>query len=275
MSRPANLWSFAVLLPHPPIVVEAVGRGREREASATVEGFKQVLARLRAHSGRNRPKGLFIISPHQSYAPGALFYNQALLYSGSLAPFGAPEPFFKLQGSEQAQELADYLESRGLPLFKARQPDLTPDHGSLVPLSFLARLWDPLPPLIVASPIGLKPAQALALGRYLAQWPGAEGWALVASGDLSHRLKEDGPYGFHPQGPLFDRELTEALKLGQASELLERWPPRRLEEAGECGFRSALALIGLAGAPVELLSYEGPFGVGYCTALWLNESAAI
>lgn len=264
-----------MLLPHPPIVVEAVGHGREREASTTVEGFKKVLARLEVHSGRSRPKGLLMLSPHQSYAPGALFYNEAPLYGGSLAPFGAPEPFFKLQGSGQAQELAEYLTGQGLPLLRARQPDLTPDHGSLVPLSFLARLWEPLPPLIVANPIGLEPAQALALGRYLAQWPGAEGWGLVASGDLSHRLKEEGPYGFNPQGPRFDRELTEALKLGQAAELLKRWPPQRLEEAGECGFRSALTLMGLAGGPVELLSYEGPFGVGYCTALWLNEPAAV
>ena len=31
--------------------------------------------------------------------------------------------------------------------------------------------------------------------------------ALIASGDLSHVLKEDGPYGFHPDGPKFDKEF--------------------------------------------------------------------
>jgi aromatic ring-opening dioxygenase LigB subunit len=31
--------------------------------------------------------------------------------------------------------------------------------------------------------------------------------ALIASGDLSHCLKENGPYGFNPDGPKFDEEL--------------------------------------------------------------------
>ena len=34
---------------------------------------------------------------------------------------------------------------------------------------------------------------------------------VVASGDLSHKLKDDGPYGFAPEGPEFDRLATEAL----------------------------------------------------------------
>ena len=37
-------------------------------------------------------------------------------------------------------------------------------------------------------------------------------YALIVSGDLSHCLKKDGPYGFHPDGPKFDEELLESLK---------------------------------------------------------------
>jgi len=43
----------------------------------------------------------------------------------------------------------------------------------------------------------------------------------------------------------------------------------QIESAGECGLRSALAFLGMAeGEPIRLFTYEGPFGVGYCTALW-------
>jgi len=42
--------------------------------------------------------------------------------------------------------------------------------------------------------------------------------------------------------------------------------PHLVEEAGECGYRSIIillgALSGLSWQP-EILSYEGPFGVGY------------
>ena len=93
--------------------------------------------------------------------------------------------------------------------------------------------------------------------------------ALIASGDMSHCLKEDGPYGFHPDGPRFDKELISALKEKNVKKILN------LEDdypnAGECGLRSFCFLLGIleaAGVNYEpkILSYEGPFGVGYLTA---------
>jgi len=93
--------------------------------------------------------------------------------------------------------------------------------------------------------------------------------ALIASGDLSHCLKEDGPYGFHPDGPKFDQQLIECLKKKDINGFLrldEEFP-----EAGECGLRSFSFLLGILEAQKinwqpKILSYEGPFGVGYLVA---------
>jgi len=94
-------------------------------------------------------------------------------------------------------------------------------------------------------------------------------FALIASGDLSHCLKEEGPYGFHPEGLKFDEDLMNALKdkdTGKIFKLNDIYP-----EAGECGLRSICFLLGileesgLSWKP-EILSYEGPFGVGYLVA---------
>ena len=93
--------------------------------------------------------------------------------------------------------------------------------------------------------------------------------ALIASGDLSHCLRVDGPYGFHPDGPKFDKDLIEALKnkdIDNVLKLDDKYP-----EAGECGLRSFCFLLGIleeAGLnwQPEILSYEGPFGVGYLVA---------
>lgn len=94
--------------------------------------------------------------------------------------------------------------------------------------------------------------------------------AWIASGDMSHRLKEDGPYGLHPSGPKFDREFIELLKKKDIPGILNL-PERFVEEAGECGLRSFCMLLGaLEGTKIawrpEVLSYEGPFGVGYLVA---------
>ncbi|PIU47035.1 hypothetical protein COS93_01020 [bacterium (Candidatus Gribaldobacteria) CG07_land_8_20_14_0_80_33_18] len=90
--------------------------------------------------------------------------------------------------------------------------------------------------------------------------------ALIASGDLSHCLRADGPYGFHPDGPKFDKALIEALKKKDIEKILkldELYP-----EAGECGLRSFSFLLGILETSglkwqAKVLSYEGPFGVGY------------
>ena len=266
-------WLWAALAPHPPILVPAVGQGREKAAVHSLAGTKRLTEKISARPNGGRPDLLLILSPHQPYVPGALFLNTAKTLSGGLKRFGAPQAHFTLTtDQEAAAALADHLAQAGLPVAPAAEPDLTPDHATVVPLQLLAPALPEPPPVLVANPIGLTPALALALGQSLAafQRPGQTA-ALLASGDLSHRLRPDAPAGYHPDGAAFDHGLMEALATGTAENFLAQWPPHRLEQIGECGYRSALALAGLAGGPLETLSYEGPFGVGYGLAWWSPE----
>lgn len=98
-------------------------------------------------------------------------------------------------------------------------------------------------------------------------------YGLIASGDLSHRLKEDGPYGFSPEGPVFDAELIDSLQKKDVANILQLY--RKYPEAADCGLRPICFMLGILEAyskdsgikwDVEILSYEGPFGVGYLTA---------
>lgn len=92
--------------------------------------------------------------------------------------------------------------------------------------------------------------------------------AWIASGDLSHYLKEDGPYGFRPEGPEFDKKLVELLERGDIEGILNL-DPDFTERAGECGLRSICMLLGALSNykyETKILSYEGPFGVGYLVA---------
>jgi AmmeMemoRadiSam system protein A len=86
---------------------------------------------------------------------------------------------------------------------------------------------------------------------------------------LSHKLKEDGPYGFDKAGPAFDKEITEAMAKADFLRFLTL-SPDFCEEAAECGLRSFIIMAGALdckAVQAELLSYEGTFGVGYgvCT----------
>ena len=93
--------------------------------------------------------------------------------------------------------------------------------------------------------------------------------AIIGSGDLSHCLKEDGPYGFHPDGPKFDKALLEYLKKKDIENILKL--DEYFPKAGECGLRSFSFLLGILEESKiewepEILSYEAPFGVGYLVA---------
>lgn len=145
-----------------------------------------------------------------------------------------------------------------------------PDWGFNVPLHFLANR---ISPEVITVLCGLEPPDEYfkkGTEFYLKQLKKiADKIALIASGDLSHRLKVDGPYGFHEQGPLFDKKLIASLKNSDVKTIIGL--ENAFPEAGECGLRSFCFLLGiLEGAKIgwqaDILSYEGPFGVGYLVA---------
>lgn len=189
----------------------------------------------------------------------------------------------------QVKNTIKNLEILGEKLIKAEPDSIiisSPHHdwGFEVPLHFLAKDFQGKLEKIL---IGLEAPQSyFEQGKKLFQGlEKVKKYALIASGDLSHCLKEDGPYGFNPDGPKFDKALIEALKKKDMETILkldEMYP-----EAGECGLRSFCFLLGILeefrsassrqgrGSPgaagqanyqTEILSYEGSFGVGYLVA---------
>lgn len=147
-----------------------------------------------------------------------------------------------------------------------------PDWGFNVPLYFLAKNFNGE---IEKHLIGLEsPEFYFEKGKKVYQnLEKNKNYALIASGDMSHCLKQDGPYGFHPDGPKFDKEFIELLKKKDIENILkleEKYP-----NSAVCGLRSFSFVLGILEAysarskqswQPEILSYEGPFGVGYLVA---------
>lgn len=190
------------------------------------------------------------------------------------APILLPE-VGSIQDRAKVKKTIEALQFLGGQLAKAKPDKVVissphPDWGFNVPLSFLApNFKGEITPYLT----GLEPPEfyfnqgkkIFADTKYQIQDTKYK-VALVASGDTSHCLKPDGPYGLNPDGPKFDRDLIECLKKKDIERILrldDLYP-----EAADCGLRSFAFLLGILETSglkwqPEILSYEGPFGVGY------------
>ena len=99
--------------------------------------------------------------------------------------------------------------------------------------------------------------------------------AIVASGDLSHKLREYGPYGFEPEGPEYDARIMDVMGRASFGELLD-FDSRFCEKAAECGHRSFVIMAGVFdGMSVKssMLSHQDVTGVGYGICTFYPEAA--
>lgn len=274
----------AALMPHPPIAVEEIGGRELKKAEKTVQGFKETAEQLAEF--KDELDLMVFITPH-----GPVFRSTASLIikdklAGNFGDFGFTKLEFREKSdTEFAEKLLANVKEKNLSLQPLRKNDLKNygidqelDHGIMVPLNYLEKAGIKLPLLPIS--IGFIPYEELyKIGQEIARTAVELDYkiAVIASGDLSHRLKKGAPAGFNPDAHLFDEKLMEYFKAKDFDSILN-FDPELVEKAGECGLRPIITMLGaLAEREVDLKvnSYEGPFGVGYGTVFIRPKSEKI
>ncbi len=264
----------AYVVPHPPLIVPEVGRGEERAIQNTINAYEEVSRRIAGM----KPDTIVVVSPHAPLYRDCFHVSTGDAAHGSMGDFGAWDIAMNVSYDQQfVSSLAACARAHGVPLCGSGTRDGELDHATFVPLYFVNAVYDEYR-LVRLGLSGLPAEDHLRIGRCLAEAAADLGrkTVLVASGDLSHRLEEDGPYGFAPEGPKFDRDVVRMLESGDLKGLFS-FDKAFLDRAAECGLRSFQVMAGaLEDAPFssELLSYEGPFGVGYAVAAFEREGDA-
>lgn len=261
---------FVGLSPHPPIIIPAIGKAELSRVRSTVDGMRRWAEQVR----QANPDTIVLISPHGTVFSDAITLRRGERVRGDLAAFGAAEINADWPVDRELLEAILFMASREQVSAVAldREEAMRAgakwelDHGALVPLWYLQEAG--LDCALVSVNMGLLAVEELyAFGLAVQRAAALLGRkvAVIASGDLSHRLTPDAPAGFAPEGKEFDRRIKENLELLQIEEIL-RLPEELVEKAGECGLRPLIMALGaLDGldASCEIISYEGPFGVGY------------
>lgn len=262
---------FAAISPHPPIIVPTIGSPTDlKKVKKTIEGMEK-LSEIFAQA---KPETVLVISPH-----GPVEFNQfsivnSPILSGHFYYFGDSQTELIFRNEPALIEfIKKEAEKEKISLRLVNQKEL--DHGTLVPLYYLSQKLPNIKIVPIAfSFLDLKThfkfGKTLqnAIKFYQKSDRRKCRMAIVASGDLSHRLTFDAPAGYSPQGKEFDNLLVDLLRKKDVEGILNL-DVNLVEEAGECGYRSIIILLGALDSldwQPEILSYEGPFGVGYLAA---------
>jgi MEMO1 family protein len=265
---------YGCLLPHPPILLPAIAGARADSVRRTREAVQQVAGDIQ----RLDPEVVVLISPHTPMRPLSLGAVLARSYSADFGDFGREDVGLAAPADrEMLNAISAECASKGIPLATAgsERRDYPLDHGAAVPLYFLQEAGLRAS-LVLLAASALSAHDHFAFGKALAGAAASAGKrvVLVSSGDLSHRLTPGAPAGYSPRGAEFDQHIVSALVRNDWSAVLGV-DSGLLAEAGECGYRSLAAALGaMEGSEGEVLSYEGPFGVGYLVARFRPESAS-
>ncbi len=263
----------AFMVPHPPIILAEVGRGEEHKIQKTLDAYMQAAREIADLD----PETIVISSPHN-----AMYYDYFNISGGERAygdfsQFRAPQVSFDVKYDAQIiQSICSQAEQEHFPAGTlGTQSEL--DHGFMIPLYFLKQQGFTDFDTVRIGLSGMPLKDHYRLGMMVKQAAEETGKRVVyiASGDLSHKTRAEGPYGYDPHGPEYDRRIMDVMGRAAFGELFD-FSDVFCEQAAECGHRSFVMMAGaLDRTKVEAarLSHEDVFGVGYgvCTYKVLGE----
>ena len=253
----------AYMVPHPPMIVPAVGRGSEAQISKTTAAYERVSEEIAALG----PDTIIITSPHSVMYADYFHISPGKSAAGDFGRFRASQVRFRENyDTELVSEIADLARRQGFPAGVMGERDRELDHGTMVPLYFIRQRYTG-GKIVRIGLSGLPLTEHYRLGQMIREAVEKLGRraVFVASGDLSHKLQDYGPYGYAPEGPQYDERIMDVCSRASFGELFD-FDENFCDRAAECGHRSFVIMAGaLDGLSVEAqqLSHEDVTGVGY------------
>lgn len=260
-----------VLAPHPPLLIPEIGKGDLAAVKATALAMEELACRVK----QSRPDVVIVISPHAPLFEDVIAILTDDPLSGDFSTFGVSRAAYSFRNDpELIDAIMDQSARAGIMTYRfdsrsrrryGRAQGL--DHGVLVPMHFIGKETGPEVPLVAMGTALLTRNELYDFGKVIDKAAGElkRRAVLVASGDLSHRLIPQAPAGYDVKGREFDETLICLLRDMDVEGILSL-DDSLLERAGECGYRPLVTALGALDGDdpkSEVLSYEGPFGVGY------------
>ena len=255
------------MVPHPPMIVPEVGRGSEKQVEKTIRSYEQVADEIASLC----PDTIIITSPHQTMYADYFHISPGKRAKGSFKRFGVSGVKFSEEYDEDlVDKISELADREHLPCGTLGEEDSELDHGTMVPLWFIRNKYKGGKIVRIGlSGLPLKDHYKLGMIIRDAVEKLDRKAVFVASGDLSHKLQDYGPYGFAKEGPEYDKRIMDVMGRAAFGDLFD-FSESFCDKAAECGHRSFVIMAGSwdrKNVRTEVLSHEDVTGVGYgiCT----------
>ena len=257
----------AYMVPHPPLIVPAVGRGGEKQIAETTKAYERVAKEIASLA----PDTIIITSPHSVMYSDYFHISPGKGARGDFGQFRASQVSFEESyDAELVSAIAETAQGKGFPAGVMGERDRKLDHGTMVPLYFIRKQYSG-GKIVRIGLSGLPLTEHYRLGQMIREAVDLldRRAVFVASGDLSHKLQDYGPYGFAKEGPQYDERIMDVCSRAAFGELFD-FDETFCDRAAECGHRSFVIMAGAfdgIAVKAEQLSHEDVTGVGYgiCT----------
>ena len=206
-----------IISPHPPIIIPKIGNGREWEAKKTIEGMKKIAQEVADY----KPELIIFITPHgNSFHNGTCFLFEKEI-SGSFSELGCKEiQFTKKIDLEATRLIGEKLDEKDIinvfldaALADIYNGNMALDHGVLVPIYFIDQLYKEYE-IVHVTPGLTCLEENYKIGKYMKDVLNdyKKRSLVLISGDLSHCLKDEGPYNYNPMGEIFDNLVNACIR---------------------------------------------------------------
>ena len=252
---------FASICPHPPLLIPSIGKNYFAQIKSTLRAMNELGNQIK----EKKVDTIIIVSPHGPIQMNAMSINSAEYLQGDFSQFSDNTSMKVKNDINLGASIKRIADLKDIPT-ELIGNEIPLDHGAMVPLFFLKKHIPKIKVVAITfSYLDYKKHFEFGKIIYEIMESSKKKVALIASGDLSHRLIPNAPSGYSPSGKKFDELLIDLLEKNKVDRILNL-DSSLVEEAGECGLRSIIILLGALSnleCKFKKLSYEGPFGVGY------------
>ena len=252
----------AFMVPHPPLIVEEIGKDKIKQIEKTKNSYIEIAKEI----GKLKPDTIIISSPHAPLYNDYFYLPNKEKAVGSFSNYGVSNVKFNQEYDVTLiEEIEKISKNRNFPCGRINSYESL-DHGTMVPLYFINKYLSDYK-LVVIGLSGISLEANYEMGKIIFEAVKNldRDVVYVASGDLSHKLQDYGPYGFVEEGPIYDKRIMDIMSNAKFEELFD-FDIDFLNVVAECGHRSFIMMSGFLNnikVIPKYYSHQDITGVGY------------